>query len=29
MAFAPLARAFELGGGVKFLAGPQSVTPPT
>ena len=27
MAFAPLSRALELGGGVEFLAGPQSVTP--
>jgi hypothetical protein len=27
MTFAPLSRALELGGGVEFLAGPQSVTP--
>jgi hypothetical protein len=26
MAFAPLARAFELGGGAEFVAGPQSVS---
>ena len=27
MTFAPLSRAFEFGGGMEFLAGPQSVTP--
>jgi hypothetical protein len=27
MTFAPLSRALELGGGMEFLAGPQSVTP--
>jgi hypothetical protein len=27
MTFAPLSRALELGGGVEFLSGPQSVTP--
>jgi hypothetical protein len=27
MTFAPLSRALELGGGVEFLARPQSVTP--
>ncbi len=27
MTFAPLSRALEIGGGVEFLASPQSVTP--